>query len=223
LLNILAEVKNPFDRNAQRGFYLSNLFHYIWQKQKRKREMTQEEIDREEELNRERELPQAIWMKITDILLNEDNPRIIKEKKFDKLVASLRKFPKMIKLRPIVINKDNIILGGNMRYKACVEAGLNEVPVLIAEDLDQAEQLEFIIKDNVGFGEWDFDELANSWDDLPLSDWGLDLPVILTDEEPQEQEGKVAVFKIAVLTASEEEQDEVYCKLIEMGLNVAKK
>lgn len=169
------------------------------------------------------ELPQAIWVKLKDVLLNEDNPRTIKDKKFDKLVASLKKFPKMIALRPIVVNKDMIILGGNMRYKACVEAGFSEVPVIIAEDLDEAEQLEFIIKDNVGFGDWDFDELANSWDHLPLSDWGLDLPVNLSEEELPEEGQTAKAFKLSVLTASEEEQDEVYMKLIEIGLNVSKK
>ncbi len=170
-----------------------------------------------------RELPQAIWVKLKDILINENNPRTIKDKKFDKLVASLKKFPKMIALRPIIVNVDMVILGGNMRFKACVEAGFSEVPVIIAEDLDAAEQLEFIIKDNVGFGDWDFDALANEWDELPLSDWGLDLPKLLSEDDLPEEGQSNKVFKISVLTASEEEQDEVYMKLLEIGLNATKK
>jgi len=170
-----------------------------------------------------RELPQSIWVALKDVSINEDNPRTIKDKKFDKLVASLKKFPKMIMLRPIVVNKDMVILGGNMRFKACTEAGFSEVPVIIAEDLSEAEQLEFIIKDNVGFGDWDFDELANSWDDLPLSDWGLDLPVHLSEDELPEDSATGKAFKLSVLTATEEEQDEVYMKLLELGLNVNKK
>lgn len=169
------------------------------------------------------ELPQAIFVKIADVNLNENNPRIIKDKKFDLLVKSLKQFPKMIALRPIVVNTDMIILGGNMRYRACVEAGFSEVPVIIADDLTEAEQFEFIIKDNVGFGEWDFDTLANEWDEYPLSDWGLDLPKTLEEEPLPEDDNTGKAFKLSVLTASEEEQDEVYMKLIELGLNVNKK
>lgn len=171
----------------------------------------------------DRELPAVIWVALKDLLLNEDNPRIIKDKKFEKLVASLKKFPKMLKYRPIIVNADMIILGGNMRYSAAQEAGLSEVPVMIADDFNQAEQLEFIIKDNIGFGEWDFEELANSWDDLPLTDWGLDLPVVLSEEPLPNEDEKAKAFKLTVVAGSEEEQDEIYVRLIEMGYNVAKK
>ena len=115
-------------------------------------------------------------MKIKDIKPNPSNPRIIKDEKFAKLVQSIKDFPQMLELRPIVINSDNIVLGGNMRLRACKEAGLKEVPVMRADDLTPEQQAEFIIKDNVGFGEWDWDMLANQWDAEKLNDWGLDVP-----------------------------------------------
>jgi DNA modification methylase len=115
-------------------------------------------------------------MKLSDIKPNPSNPRIIKDEKFAKLVQSIKDFPQMLELRPIVINSDNIVLGGNMRLRACKEAGLKEVPVMRADDLTPEQQAEFIIKDNVGFGEWDWDMLANQWDAEKLNDWGLDVP-----------------------------------------------
>ena len=114
-------------------------------------------------------------LKISAVKPNTDNPRVIRDNKFQKLVASIKEFPEMLKLRPIVVNKDMIILGGNMRYKACIEAGLKEVWVLKAEDLTEEQEKEFIVKDNVGFGEWDWDILANIWDTKKLKDWGLDV------------------------------------------------
>ena len=103
-------------------------------------------------------------MKLSEIKPNPSNPRIIKDDKFAKLVQSIKDFPQMLELRPIVINSDNIVLGGNMRLRACKEAGLKEVPVMRADDLTPEQQAEFIIKDNFGFGEWDWDMLANQWD-----------------------------------------------------------
>lgn len=118
---------------------------------------------------------QTTLTKISAIKANPNNPRIIKDDKFAKLVTSIKEFPKMLELRPIVVNDDMIVLGGNMRLKACKEAGLKEVPVIKASDLTEAEQREFIIKDNVGFGEWDMEMLANEWDTSELSAWGLDI------------------------------------------------
>jgi DNA modification methylase len=115
-------------------------------------------------------------MKLSDIKPNPSNPRIIKDEKFAKLVQSIKDFPQMLELRPIVINSDNIVLGGNMRLRACKEAGLKEVPVMRADDLTPEQQAEFIIKDNVGFGEWDWEMLANQWEAEKLNDWGLDVP-----------------------------------------------
>ncbi len=114
---------------------------------------------------------------ISSIKENDANPRFINKHKFKKLVNSVKEFPEMLSLRPIVVDKDNIILGGNMRYKACKEIGLKEVYIIQADDLDEKKAQEFIIKDNVGFGEWDWDILANDWDTDLLEDWGLDLNI----------------------------------------------
>ena len=120
--------------------------------------------------------------KLTDIKSNPNNPRIIKDDKFKKLVASIKEFPQMLSLRPIVVNDDMIVLGGNMRLKACKEAGLKEVPVIKASDLTDEQQKQFIIKDNVGYGEWDWDMLANEWDAEELVEWGLDIPNFVIDD-----------------------------------------
>jgi hypothetical protein len=116
-------------------------------------------------------------MKINLIKPNRNNPRIIKDDKFKKLVQSIKDFPQMLELRPIVIDENNIVLGGNMRLKACQELGLKDVPTIYAKDLTEEQKKEFIIKDNVGFGEWNWDDLANDWDETKLVEWGLDLPV----------------------------------------------
>jgi ParB-like chromosome segregation protein Spo0J len=116
-------------------------------------------------------------MKINLIKPNPNNPRIIKDDKFKKLVQSIKDFPQMLELRPIVIDENNIVLGGNMRLKACQELGLKDVPTIYAKDLTEEQKKEFIIKDNVGFGEWNWDDLANNWNDEKLVEWGLDLPL----------------------------------------------
>jgi len=111
---------------------------------------------------------------IQEVKPNENNPRFIKDYKFKKLVKSIKEFPEMLKLRPIVVNSDMVVLGGNMRLKACKEAGLKEVWVLKADELTEQQQREFIVKDNVGFGEWDWDVLGNEWNVHQLEDWGLE-------------------------------------------------
>ena len=116
-------------------------------------------------------------VKINSIKTNPKNPRLIKDDKFKKLVKSIQDFPQMLELRPIVVDENNIVLGGNMRLKACIEVGLKEVYIVKAEDLTEQQKNEFIVKDNVGFGEWDWDILANEWDAEQLQDWGLDLPI----------------------------------------------
>jgi DNA modification methylase len=113
---------------------------------------------------------------ITQVVPNTSNPRIIKDDKFKKLVKSIKEFPEMLNLRPIVVDAGMVVLGGNMRLKACQAAGLTEVPIIVADQLTPEQQAEFIIKDNVGFGEWDWDILANEWDAELLQDWGLELP-----------------------------------------------
>jgi DNA modification methylase len=127
-------------------------------------------------------------VKINTIKTNPKNPRLIKDDKFKKLVKSIQEFPQMLELRPIVVDENNIILGGNMRYKACIEAGLKEVYILKAEDLTEQQKDEFIVKDNVGFGEWDWDILANEWDTDKLQDWGLDLPLDVSVQELEAEE-----------------------------------
>lgn len=114
-------------------------------------------------------------LRVAALKSNPNNPRIIKDEKFYKLVESIKNFPEMLEARPIVVNQDYIVLGGNMRLKALIEAGVKEAPVEIV-DWDENKQREFIIKDNVGFGEWDWNELANTWDSIELANWGLDIP-----------------------------------------------
>jgi hypothetical protein len=118
----------------------------------------------------------SITVKISEVKSNPNNPRIIKDDKFQKLVKSIKEFPEMLNIRPIVVNADMVVLGGNMRLKACKEAGLKEVAIIKAEDLTEDQQKQFIIKDNVGFGEWDWEGLANQWDEDKLAEWGLDIP-----------------------------------------------
>jgi DNA modification methylase len=113
---------------------------------------------------------------INTVKANPNNPRIIKDDKFAKLVKSINEFPQMLNLRPIVVNDDMVVLGGNMRLKACKEAGLKEIPIIKASELTEQQQKEFIVKDNVGYGEWDWNDLANNWDEQELIDWGLDIP-----------------------------------------------
>jgi DNA modification methylase len=115
-------------------------------------------------------------VKISAVKSNPNNPRIIKDDKFKKLVTSIKEFPQMLDIRPIVVNDEMVVLGGNMRLKACIEAGLKEVSIIKASELTPEQQNEFIIKDNVGFGEWNWDDLANSWDTEQLTEWGLDIP-----------------------------------------------
>ena len=118
-----------------------------------------------------------VKVKISEIKLNESNPRFIKDDKFKKLVKSIKDLPQMLDIRPIVVNKDMMVLGGNMRLKACVEAGLIEVPIIIADNLTKEQEKEFLIKDNVSGGEWDWDMIANEWNEVELIEWGLDIPL----------------------------------------------
>jgi len=121
-----------------------------------------------------------IYKSITEIKANPKNPRIIKDDKFAKLVKSIKEFPQMLEKRPLVCFTDTdkkfVVLGGNMRLKAAKEVGLKELPILLADDWTEEQKAQFLIKDNVGFGEWDWDDLANNWDAQELTDWGLDIP-----------------------------------------------
>ena len=149
---------------------------------------------------------------ISKVRPNSDNPRYIKDEKFKKLVQSLRDFPEMANVRPIVVNKEMVVLGGNMRLKAMQEAGWSEVPVQVV-DWSEEKQREFIIKDNVGFGEWDWDELANTWDEMELDAWGLDVPNFLempTDDELiGEEKNKPATMKITFTSPEQLQSAEI--------------
>jgi site-specific DNA-methyltransferase (adenine-specific) len=154
---------------------------------------------------------QAIVAKISDVKVNPNNPRLIKDDKFAKLVQSIKDLPQMLAIRPIVVNTDMVVLGGNMRLKACKEAGLKEVPIIIADNLTEEQQREFLIKDNVSGGEWDWQMLANDWDKDELEEWGLDLPVF--DEEIIELVAEEDNFEIP----NEIETDIVLGDLFEIG------
>lgn len=120
-------------------------------------------------------------MKVTEIKTNPNNPRIISEVKLEKLKKSIKEFPRMLELRPLVLDENNMVLGGNMRLKALQELGIEEVSVLYAKDLTEEQKKEFIIKDNLSYGEWDWDILTNDWDPTRLGNWGLEVGKISVD------------------------------------------
>ena len=153
-------------------------------------------------------------VKISEVKNNPNNPRVIKDDKFDKLVRSIKEFPKMLEIRPIVVNDDMIVLGGNMRLKACKEAGLKEVPIIKADDLTEDEQRQFIIKDNVSGGEWDWEMLQNDWNLEELDEWGLD--VIGFDLDAEElgtdfslPDGDKAPFQQMTFTLADEQAEQI--------------
>ena len=153
------------------------------------------------------------WVKTKDIHANENNPRILKDDKFKKLVKSIKDFPEMLEIRPIVVNNEMMVLGGNMRLRAIQEIGLKEVPVIKAENLTEEQQREFLIKDNVGFGEWDWDALANDWDYKELVDWALDVPKMLDPEQFGEDfslaDGDKSPFQQMTFTLADEQATQI--------------
>ena len=154
---------------------------------------------------------------IGKIKKNPKNPRLIRDAKFEKLVKSIQDFPQMLDIRPIVVNSEMIILGGNMRFEAAKKAGLKEVPIIIADKLSPEQQAEFIIKDNVGFGDWDWDILKSEWDEELLNDWGLDLPTYDNNEINQEDfstdfnlpDGDKAPFQQMTFTLADEQATQI--------------
>ena len=150
-------------------------------------------------------------LKTSEIRENPSNPRTISKDKFKKLVQSIKDFPEMLQARPIVVDPTFMILGGNMRYKACVEAGLDEVPVYVAT-WEESKNPRFIIQDNASYGEWDYDALANDWDATDLNEWGLDL---WQEEEPSldeligEEKNKPATMKITFQSPEQLQQAEI--------------
>lgn len=156
---------------------------------------------------------------ISEVKINPNNPRLIKDDKFNKLVKSIKEFPQMLEIRPIVVNGDMIVLGGNMRLKACLEAGLKEVPIIIADKLTADQQREFLIKDNVSGGEWDWDILANEWDGDQLEEWGLDLKFTTDpfDEEPPEEQTYIPTFRFEVTCTTEAQKNKLMAELLTKG------
>jgi ParB-like chromosome segregation protein Spo0J len=159
-------------------------------------------------------------VKISEVKSNPNNPRIIKDDKFKKLVESVKTFPEMLNIRPIVVNSDMVVLGGNMRLRACKEAGLKEIPIIKADTLTPEQQSEFIIKDNVSGGEWDWDMLANEWNAEELDAWGLDVPVFAGEDEgnfdDEGIDGK-SQYGVIVMCESEGNQESVFKDLQGMG------
>jgi len=153
---------------------------------------------------------EVLWINIHEVKTNPRNPRIIKDDKFAKLVDSIKSFPEMLEKRPIIVNTEHMVLGGNMRLKACKDAGLKQVPVMVA-DWTLEQQREFIVKDNVGFGEWDWEELKLEWADEPLADWGLDVPELddYSDKNKELDMDNFAGEMIIKLKYTEDEYNQV--------------
>jgi ParB-like chromosome segregation protein Spo0J len=154
----------------------------------------------------------VIKTKLSEVKLNPNNPRLIKDDNFKKLVQSIKDFPEMLDIRPIVVNADMVILGGNMRYKACKEAGLKDVPIIIADNLTEEQQREFLIKDNVSGGEWDFEVLGNEWNVDELTDWGLEIPIFMDEPSYEDligkEKNKPASMKITFKTVEQLQEAE---------------
>lgn len=148
---------------------------------------------------------------------NDNNPRIIKDFKFQKLVKSIKDFPEMLEKRPIVVDENMIVIGGNMRLKACKEAGLKQVDIVVADNWTEEQKKEFVIKDNLNYGEWEWDTIANEYDVLDLDTWGLELdPSLFNKEEDTESIKGVTDEKFNDFTiyfSNEEEMDIWYAFL----------
>ncbi len=121
------------------------------------------------------------WIDINDLNENPNNPRVIEDRDFAALCESIKSFPKMLELRPIVVNDEMVPLGGNMRLRACKTVGLEKIPILMASELTEAEQRQFVITDNVNRGKWDWEILRDEWDVQELATWGVDIPELTTD------------------------------------------
>lgn len=160
-------------------------------------------------------------IKLYKIKGNPKNPRIIKDDKFYKLVNSIKEFPEMLEKRPIVVDEEMVILGGNMRLKACKEAGLKEVWIDIAKGWTKEQKDEFIVKDNLNFGEWEWDILANEWDSVQLAEWGLDVWQNNDDEENNDvndiSDNISEEYRVEIELNSEREQEQVFNELTKKG------
>ena len=162
---------------------------------------------------------------ISEIKPNANNPRIIKNDKYKKLLKSIKEFPEMLKLRPIVIDELGQVLGGNMRFKACKEAGLTQVPTIMANQLTEEQKKEFIIKDNANFGDWDWDILVENsdWNLKDIADWGIDVPKFDDDSEDEDVDDRNInidnLYQITIDFKNEEELKEAYDRLLLLGFD----
>lgn len=152
-------------------------------------------------------------VKISKVKNNPNNPRVIKDFQFKKLVKSIKESPWMLQLRSIIVNDDNIVLGGNQRLRACKEAGLKEVYIIKASSLTEEQQREFIVKDNISSGEWDWDILANEWDSTDLDNWGLNswqnMDDIETSDEFSLPSGDKEPFQQMTFTLADEQAEQI--------------
>ena len=155
---------------------------------------------------------------LSKIVPNDDNPRTIKEKEFNELVESLIEFPEMAEARPIILNKNNLILGGNMRFKAMQHLEWNEAPVMVV-DWSEEKQREFIIRDNISNGDWDYDVLANEWEQLKLEAWGLHIPEIEVESTNAPNLSIEEQYKVEVTCSNEEQQENLYNQLTNEGFD----
>tara|TARA_R100000664_G_scaffold33743_1_gene51809 strand:- start:917 stop:1447 length:531 start_codon:yes stop_codon:yes gene_type:complete len=162
-------------------------------------------------------------IKISKLKPNPNNPRTISKEKFDKLVTSIKEFPKMLELRPLIVDENFVVLGGNMRLKALEQLGIKEVPYIQESELTDEQKKQFIIKDNLSFGNWDWDILGNEWDNVALNDWGMDIwradeidyspelnPIIDTSDVTQDEIEKKAL-ELAKQMTSESKKQEAIC------------
>lgn len=160
---------------------------------------------------------------IKEIKPNPDNPRVIRDEKFAKLKTSIQEFPEMLKLRPIVVDENDVILGGNQRYRALQELKHKEVWTIKASELTEAQKREFIIKDNVGFGENNWDVLANEWDAAELEHWGLDIPGFDSESEMEQDDQGHEFTRLEVECKDLEQMNDLMDELHSRGFNVKAK
>lgn len=169
------------------------------------------------------------YRNITEIKPNPKNPRVIKDEKFAKLVQSLKDFPEMLEKRPLVCFTDTdgklVVLGGNMRLKAAKEVGLKKLPVMLADDWNEEQKQQFLIKDNVGFGEWNWEELQQDWDVQQLGEWGLDVPQWANNSEDIEDIENIESFNesvnFTIKCESIEQLEELQTKLNVSGSKIS--
>lgn len=135
----------------------------------------------------EQEMKKIQYIGLDKIRSNPKNPRTIKKHQLEKLMKSISDFPKMLELRPLVVDENMVVLGGNMRLKALKELKYESVPYIKIEGLSEEQKEQFIIKDNVNYGDWDWDVLSTDWNLTSMDGWGLDVPswVLDDDAEPE--------------------------------------